>query len=101
MCKEVDYSALWKLGAKVLERSREKDERDDNEEHRQDRMAEWLRDGPVGVDRIEKCVEYTLALAAGGRHKYALEELETLVPLFSIFEEVVASSSLDPELITP
>lgn len=79
-CKEVDFAALWRVGAKVLERSREEegDEGEEEEQSRFNRKAEWLRRCQEGkVDKVDTFLEYALSLAAAGRHRYALEELES------------------------
>lgn len=82
-CKEVDFAALWKVGAKVLERAREDDlEGEEEEQWRFGRKADWLKRCQEGkVDKVDKFLEYSLSLVAAGRHRYALEDLETLVQL--------------------
>jgi hypothetical protein len=80
-CKEIDLPVLYKIGAKVLERTREaEDEDQDGDEEkawRSGRKAEWLKWSQEGkLDKVDKFIEYVLSLAAAGRARHALDELE-------------------------
>ena len=80
-CKEIDLRALFQTGAKILERTREVDDEDqegaEEQEWRQGRRAEWLKWNQEGKwDKVEKMSEYILSLAAAGKIRYALEELD-------------------------
>jgi hypothetical protein len=77
--KEVDFHALWRLGAKVLERTTEVDVLDDRQERefRNGRKATWIKECQGKSDQLEKFTEYILSLAAAGKHRHALDELES------------------------
>jgi hypothetical protein len=81
-CKEIDPRAFFQTGAKVLERTREGDEEEEQDgaeekQWRQGRRAEWLKWNQEGkFDKVEKMIEYILALAAAGRARHALDELD-------------------------
>ncbi|GAA5874399.1 hypothetical protein JCM3774_005026 [Rhodotorula dairenensis] len=87
-CREVHLGVLWRLGAAVLEQTREGGGRDDGSEEeeeggseaareRADRRAEWLKSCQEGLlDRVDKFAEYALALVAAGRIESALDELD-------------------------
>lgn len=81
-CKEIDLRALFQTGAKILERTREVDDDEEQdgaeeEQWRQGRRAEWLKWNQEGKwDKVEKMIEYILALAAAGRARHALDELD-------------------------
>jgi hypothetical protein len=80
-CREVNLVPLWRLGAAILERTREKgdeEEDEDEEEGRMGRKAEWVKACQGGtVDMLDKFLEYVLALSAAGRQRRALEELNS------------------------
>jgi hypothetical protein len=95
-CKEVHLGVLWRLGAAVLEQTRdgseplhrEDDEDDEAAQERAERRAEWLKSCQEGLlDRVDKFAEYALALVAAGRIDFALDELDgCALPLsFSLF----------------
>lgn len=83
-CKEVDLRALYQLGGKILERTREQPgggdevvEGIEEVEWRQSRRAEWIKWSRNGQhDKVEKLTEYVLALVAAGKPRDALSELE-------------------------
>lgn len=81
-CPEIDLRALYLVGAKILERTREEEqgggeEEEEESEWRAGRRAEWLKWNQEGKwDRVDKMIEYTIALAAAGRARHALEELD-------------------------
>ncbi|GAA5960333.1 hypothetical protein JCM8115_001145 [Rhodotorula mucilaginosa] len=84
-CKEVHLGVLWRLGAAVLEQTRdgseplhrEDDEDDEAAQERAERRAEWLKSCQEGLlDRVDKFAEYALALVAAGRIDFALDELD-------------------------
>lgn len=109
-CSEFELAASFHLGAKVIERSRaeqddEDDDEDDEEERnwRQGKRAEWLKWNQEGkVDKVDKLNEYVLSLAAAGRARHGLDELERCVsvaPAALLFERKklpVRASSLLP-----
>ncbi|GAA5916452.1 hypothetical protein JCM5296_006568 [Sporobolomyces johnsonii] len=81
-CKEVHLGALWRLGSAVIERTRARNDRDEDDEEEQrwrsDRKADWLKFCQEGrIDKVDKFNEYILALVAAGRAQYALDELES------------------------
>ncbi|GAA5985921.1 hypothetical protein JCM10908_006332 [Rhodotorula pacifica] len=86
-CREVHLGVLWRLGAAVLEQTREaslypieEDEEDtggEQAQERAERRAEWLKSCQEGLlDRVDKFAEYALALVAAGRIEFALDELD-------------------------
>ncbi|GAA5908550.1 hypothetical protein JCM6882_001297 [Rhodosporidiobolus microsporus] len=82
-CREVHLATLWRVGAAVIERSREGgafDDEDDEEEERRERAArraEWLKFCQEGrEEKVDKFHEYVLALVASGRVEFALDELD-------------------------
>ena len=84
-CKEVHLGVLWRLGAAVLEQTRDgsepshaEDAEDDKAaQERAERRAEWLKSCQEGLlDRVDKFAEYALALVAAGRIDFALDELD-------------------------
>ncbi|KAI5481401.1 hypothetical protein MNV49_004157 [Pseudohyphozyma bogoriensis] len=87
-CKEVDVAVLWRLGVKALQQGRgaEREEEDDGEEdeaheERERLKAAWIKRCQNGTkDRVDKFVEYIIALVAAGRTTYALEEAESFLP---------------------
>lgn len=92
-CREVHLGVLWRLGAAVIEQTRDAgsggaDQALDDEEdaeRRRDRAelrAEWIKACQEGLlDRVDKFAEYALALVAAGRVDFALDELDGLSPL--------------------
>lgn len=89
-CKEVHLGVLWRLGAAVLEQTRDgsershpredEDEDDEAAQGRAERRAEWLKSCQEGLlDRVDKFAEYALALVAAGRIDFALDELDGCV----------------------
>lgn len=81
-CKEVNMVPLWRMGAAILERTREEgeseDEDEDEEEARMGRKAAWVKACQGGeVELLDKFLEYVVALAAAGRQRRALEELNS------------------------
>lgn len=88
-CREVHLGVLWRLGAAVIDRTRDsvgfgetaRDDGDDDDarQERAERRAEWLKACQEGlVDRVDKFGEYALALVAAGRIDFALDELDGL-----------------------
>ncbi|POY70688.1 hypothetical protein BMF94_6302 [Rhodotorula taiwanensis] len=86
-CREVHLGVLWRLGAAVIDRTRDsvgsgetaRDDGDDDDarQERAERRAEWLKACQEGlVDRVDKFGEYALALVAAGRIDFALDELD-------------------------
>lgn len=102
-CKEVHLGVLWRLGAAVLEQTRdgsehqgEDDEDDEAAQERAERRAEWLKSCQEGLlDRVDKFAEYALALVAAGRIDFALDELDGCVlPLFfPLFTPAISDTS--------
>lgn len=96
-CKEVDLKAMYQLGGKILERTRELTDNENEAieaEWRQGRRAEWLKWSRNGQhDRVDKLSEYILTLVAAGKPRDALDELETFESrLETIFPFAVLTS---------
>ncbi|GAA5865195.1 hypothetical protein JCM8547_008310 [Rhodosporidiobolus lusitaniae] len=79
-CREVHLMVLWRVGAAVIDRTREGREDEDDEDARKDRAnqrAEWLKFCQDGKEeRVDKFHEYCLALVAAGKVDFALDELD-------------------------
>ncbi|GAA5981001.1 hypothetical protein JCM11641_001426 [Rhodosporidiobolus odoratus] len=78
-CREVHIATLWRVGAAVIERTRREEGEDNDEEYqeRASKKADWLKFCQDGrEDRVEKFLEYVLALVAAGRVEFAVDELD-------------------------
>ncbi|GAA6062656.1 hypothetical protein JCM10212_000556 [Sporobolomyces blumeae] len=85
-CREVHFGMLWRVGAAIIDRTRSRsedmsdddDDRDERERERNDRKADWFKHCQQGkLDKVDKFLEYVLALVASGRSRFALDELES------------------------
>ncbi|KAK4704742.1 hypothetical protein P7C70_g1457, partial [Phenoliferia sp. Uapishka_3] len=86
-CKEVDIDAIWKLGGKVVERV--SDGAEDEREDYMARKAAWIKACQDNrLAKVEKTVEYCLALVAAGQPTQAHDELDTLLPAHPYNESI-------------